>query len=122
MLNKFVVLSVVVAGIALSSQANAQNREVTQVSVSTYGVNFQDGRAVKGFYKRLKSAATEACDSGFDHDLAAKYEDRACAVEALNNAVAQINQPALTMLANGQDPETMPQVAQNGRNTQRGTR
>jgi UrcA family protein len=112
MLNKFVALIVITSCIALSSQANAQDREVTQVSVSTYGVSFQDGREVKSFYKRLKRAANEACNSGFDHDLAAKYDDRACAAEALNNAVAQINQPALTLLANGQDPEAMPQVAQ----------
>jgi UrcA family protein len=95
---RIVTASVLLAS-ALFSAAQAQdNREPTQVRVSTAGVDFSQPASVEAFYGRLHRAAVAACDSHMGRDLAAWAEDRACAKQALNRAVAEIDRPTLLAL------------------------
>ena len=95
---RIIAASALLAG-ALFSTAQAQdNRAPTQVRVSTLGVDFSQPASVEAFYGRLNRAAAQACDSHIDHNLAAKAADRACAAQALNQAVAQIDKPTLLAL------------------------
>ena len=95
---RIVTASVLMVG-ALFSGAQAQdNREPTQVRVSTAGVDFSQPASVEAFYGRLHRAAAQACDSHMGRDLAAWAEDRACARKALNRAVAEIARPTLLAL------------------------
>lgn len=94
----FTALSVVAASVP----AMAQDRVSTQVEVSTYGVDFSNPDQTQDFYDRLRQAAYQACQSDDNRDLDTFRDDRACAAEALDKAVAEINTPQLSYIhANG---------------------
>ena len=93
-------------GVLLTSSTAAQAlepvRTPTQTKVSLRGVNFADPAAVRLLYGRLKAAATDVCASAEGYDATVYRADRACADQALVQAVRQIDQPTLTaMLAHG---------------------
>ena len=90
--------SALLAGLLFSS-AHAQSvREPTEVKVSLAGVDFSQPASTRVFYMRLRAAARSACDSKMDGDLGAYMQDRACAAEALDRAVAKLDKPTLLVL------------------------
>jgi len=90
--------SALLVGLLVSSAHAQDEREPTQVKVSLAGVDFSQPASTEAFYGRLRLAARRACDSKMGRDLKATMEDRACAAEALNRAVAQIGKPTLLAL------------------------
>jgi UrcA family protein len=94
-------LPFLLAGLMVSSAALAQApREPTQVLVSIQDVNFAKPTDVARLYQRLRAAANTACDSKID-TLSVQMQDRACAAQALNEAVQSIHQPSLLALQGG---------------------
>ena len=73
---------------------SVQMREPTHVNVSMRGVDFKDKRSTRVFYKRLKAAAFDACDSNYDDED--KQEDAKCARDALDRVLISINEPLLS--------------------------
>lgn len=66
--------------------------------VRIHGSDLRSSDGVQETYARLKRTAHDVCDSAANAVLRAGQTDRACAREALNNAVADLNQPALSQL------------------------
>ncbi len=86
---------------AASAEAiNTLGREPVTVHVSTLGVDFSSAEGVRSFHARLKSAAKDACRSD-DRTLAAVAADRACARQALDEAVRSVDRPVLTAFHSG---------------------
>ncbi|BEV12696.1 UrcA family protein [Asticcacaulis sp. DW145] len=93
-------LSVIVLfGAAGTVQAqNLMGREATHKVVQINDADLQSASGLKTIYAQLEKTARKACDSGVFNDRDIEESDRACAREALNNAVADLNQPALSQL------------------------
>jgi UrcA family protein len=100
--------SALLAGLLVSSAHAQSGRVPTQVPVSLNGVDFSQPASTVAFYARLRTAARRACDSNMGRDLAAKLQDRACAVEALDRAVAQVDKPTLLALHAGRTGQAAP--------------
>ena len=73
----------------------------TEAFVSTRGVNFGEPNDVRALHMQLERKAARICDSGEPRMLAVASSDRACAKQALDRAVAKLNQPLLTAFHEG---------------------
>lgn len=102
MTTKFILsalATVMLFGAAGAVQAqDLSDRETTTRSVRVYGSDLRSADGLENTYARLKTAARTTCDSGMDRDLKARQSDQACARAALDTAVADLNQPALSQL------------------------
>lgn len=91
------ILAIALTVPALSTPAMAEDtdRETVQITISTYGVNFENPREVKALFGRIQHAAREACDSDADRFMEIRNEDRQCARRAVEQAVRSLNEPHL---------------------------
>lgn len=83
-----------VAALSLTGVASAQ--DIPTASVSLTKVDFSNPAAVEGVYNKLRRTAADLCDS---RTLGAAHRfgtDRECAATALDQAVIDARQPALT--------------------------
>ena len=95
-------------GVLLASSTSAlalePSRVTTQAKVSLRGVDFADQASVRQLYVRLNAAANDVCTSADGYGERVRRADRACAEQALTQAVRGIGQPTLTaMIARGDD-------------------
>jgi UrcA family protein len=105
---RLVAASALLAGLLVSSAHAQSDREPTQIKVSVAGVDFSQQASTEAFYGRLRVAARKACDSNMGRDLGANAQDRACAAQALNRAVAQVGKPTLLALHANRTGQTAP--------------
>ena len=92
------------AAVAGQAQALTVERDANPVTITAQGVDFQNPASVDAFYQRIRLAAREACDSRNSFDRAVVLADRACAQNAVNQAVASLSRPLLTARAQTAGP------------------
>ncbi len=103
-----ILIASVCATAAFAAGAHAQQRTPEQTSVSMRNVDYNNPDKVAQVYGRLQAAAKSVCDSDGDQGPMTQNDDKACESQSMRDAVAQIDQPQLTRMAD----------ARSGRSTQ----
>jgi UrcA family protein len=101
----FIIATAVAALVAASASAQtneAIGREPISHSVVVTAYDFRSPEAVRALHEHLARVAAQICDSEVA-GLQARAADRACARQALDQAVRQIDRPVLTALHGGRD-------------------
>lgn len=80
-----------------AADANAV-RTADHMTVSLHQVDFQNPDQVRVAYARLTAAAHSVCDSE-SGNIMIQAEDRACEQQAIRDALADLQQPALYRVA-----------------------
>ena len=94
------VLALAAAASALTfvaGSAQAQTRTPDQVTISTRHVDFNDAGQMRALYAKLQFAARSVCESEITSAETARA-DKACARQALSDAVRRIGAPQLSRL------------------------
>ena len=97
---KFILMPAAVLALSCASQASAASHLDANASahkVNLVGVDFRDQASVRALYKRIETAARQACASGWQPDHL-YHNDAACVGDAVNRAVQTIDHPMLTAL------------------------
>ena len=98
------VTACTLVAVAGQAQALTVERDVNLATVAARDVDFQNPASVDSFYKKLRVAAREACHSRNPYDRKVVLADRACAEQAVNQAVASLSRPLLTARAQTAGP------------------
>jgi UrcA family protein len=81
---------------SLGSIATAANTDPLQKTVKYADLSVSSAQGAAALYNRIQIASQEVC-SPLDHgELSSKMHAKACAHQAVADAVRQVNQPALT--------------------------
>lgn len=97
-----IVLLTAALSVAQTAAFAADFRDTsTEAFVSTRGVNFGAPDEVRALHVQLERKAARICDSGEPRMLAIAMSDSACAKQAVDRAVAKLNQPLLTAVHEG---------------------
>ena len=92
----FIRLAAVVASIALSGYAEADNQTVrVSETVSVVGIDLNTPEGARKVYMRLKAASRSVCG---DSRLGLEMPHVGCDEDALGNAIRSANRPQLTMV------------------------
>ena len=94
-----ILIASVCATAAFAAGAQAQQRSPEQTSVSMHDVDYNNPDKVAQVYGRLQAAAKSVCDSDGDQGPMTQNDDKACEAQSMSDAVAQIDQPQLTRMA-----------------------
>ena len=89
------VAACALAAVSAPALAASPERVESKVEVAVDRAAFSDPRAVDALYAKLRRAARVACYSRNEFDREIMRQDAACAAQALNRTVAQIDRPAL---------------------------
>ena len=96
------VLAVLVSTAAVSAHAAVADLDPVRTASATRlavgPVDYRDPAQVQRVYVRLQRAAIAVCGSPAGIDRATREADRACAEQALKQAIAQVDRPLLTAL------------------------
>ncbi len=82
-----------------SAAASHSDRTPAQTTVALKGADLGNGDSAKFAYARLEAAAKRVCDSDGASDPLTANDDRACEQDAMRDALATVNAPQLSMLA-----------------------
>ncbi|RYG19706.1 MAG: UrcA family protein [Caulobacteraceae bacterium] len=93
------IVTASLAALALLASAPAFAAEPPAKVLKTSDVNFRDPAAAQAFYAKLARTAAAVCDSNSANPEVTQ-QDRVCAKLALQDAVARLDQPAVTALHN----------------------
>lgn len=111
-----ITAAIVSAFAAVGAQAGpTQTYSDEAVHVSVRSTDFSNPTAVHFAYARLKAAASRVCDSEGPIDIETAKADEACRANALSEAVAEVNQPALTAQASRDGIASRSELAVNDR-------
>ena len=96
LLGAFGTLTLLVTAVALPAAADSRLvQESTEVRYTDLDLGKEAG--VANLYARLKNAAEQVCDTGYPSSaLFLSTKSRACVADALQQAVAKVDRPALT--------------------------
>lgn len=83
------------ANICIAADA-ATSQLVSRVTVKYPDLDVRQPKDAAQLYQRLRNAAREACQVTGSRDLAARSEERRCAVAALERAVRSVDRPQVT--------------------------
>ncbi len=102
----YLIIAAAVAAFAASA-ASAQTidppgREAASHSIVVTAYDFRSPAAVQSLHDHLARVAAQVCNSELA-GLQARSADQACAKQALDQAVRQIDRPVLTALHGGRD-------------------
>lgn len=78
--------------------------------LNTASVDFHNPVAAQAFYAKLARTAAAVCDSGSANPVFIQ-QDRACAKQAMADAVARLDQPSVTALYNNAHDKGVSQLA-----------
>jgi UrcA family protein len=92
---------------ALVRAADAPDSDRMKKTVTYADLNLSNPAAIERLYRRIVSAAHDVCESG-DQSLEARILAATCTHQAINHAVAAVNQPALTALHDQKSGQPMP--------------
>jgi UrcA family protein len=94
-----IAIALCVGGALVSTANAATNANGEREVVVKYGdLNLANPDGVSALYKRLRSAAVRVCETDSQY-LEKKTEERACIADAMDRAIARVNNPALTAFA-----------------------
>ncbi len=91
--------AMLVLGLVLSTAAVAQDRQDDQATVRFRTAGLTDARRAQTALDRLAAAAHRVCASEGVDDPMTQNADRACERQSMADAVAQLNEPAVSELA-----------------------
>lgn len=91
-------MSTIAVGSALSSVVQAEELQTKTVRFNDLDLSTTDG--AKTLYNRIRAAARTVCTS-YETDPILRMAGKACIDKAIDNAVRQVNAPALTNLRFG---------------------
>ncbi|MGZ3305573.1 MAG: UrcA family protein [Asticcacaulis sp.] len=106
------VAAVLIAGGLTANAVQAQERVADERNVAMQDIDFSNSTKVRELYSRIQAAAAAVCRSDFN-DPATANADHACEAESIRDAVAQVDQPQLSQLADRDAGATM-QLASRG--------
>lgn len=92
---------------SLPAFANAAGDEVPRLTVSYADLDLTRAEGAQTLYRRLRSAARQVCDAGYDmRALAERARYRACVEKAVEEAVRTIDRDVLTALHRRKAPRS----------------
>lgn len=90
----------------LAGAAHAQEAQPPLAVVQFRGASLTKPAEVKRLYARLKDAALDVCDAGYNTmAMRTALTRSACYKDALAKAVANVRSPALTVVYEAENPE-----------------
>jgi UrcA family protein len=106
----FAALTGSIATVSLASDSTAP----LQVKVKYADLNVSSISGASALYDRIRNAAQSVCRPFDNADLVSKKLLAACVHKAMNNAIAEINQPALFTVANAKAGTSKPVLLASG--------
>ncbi len=104
------IITAIFAALALSCTAVSVAGDVPQTVVKFGDLNLSSPNGATALYGRIKVAAYEVCGS-FDTDVYGRLDltgVNTCVHHAVRNAVAKVNQPALSAIYNAKNRDPLP--------------
>jgi UrcA family protein len=104
------ILIAAITALSLAAVAPAFAADAPAQTLSTANIDFHNPAATQAFYAKLTRAAAAVCDSGSANPVVTQ-QDRACAKQAMADAIAHLAEPTVTALYNNAHDNGVSQLA-----------